>query len=214
MNCVFRVLATVITLIYVLQCKNPLKLCLNWELSFNASEMMTLPDRIRGLQEADGLHPSGNDPIKMPVSAAVVKQLVALHENRRLFELSYLIAGQRPEVNNVGFHENESDPGPQESSLAAPKYIYCGIKRPFQQEGEDGKICVHILEPTHTFKYVASMVCVAKLVPVPEGLLFAVYSREIGTNRFEILNWEWIEAGPDGRPVDAQDRYDEETYCG
>lgn len=175
---------------------------------------MSLPDRVRGLQEAVGMHPSGGGVIKMPVNHSMVRQLVALHETRRLYELSYLVAGQRPEVNNIGFHENESDPGPQDSTLAAPKYIYCGIKRPFQQAGEDENICVHILEPEQTYKYVPSMVCVAKLVPVPDGLLFAVYSRELATDTYEILNWEWIEAGPDGKPVDADTRYDEETYCG
>lgn len=136
-----------------------------------------------------------------------IQRTIGLHRQTQMFEFCYLIAGFKPPVNNIGFHEDGLEALPPEANLLNPTFIFRGLNRPYVKDGADDNVYVFCLRIEETYKYSADMVCVAKLVPAPTECLFAVYLHRDSEGNLEIYSWEWIEAGSDGKPLDSAERY-------
>jgi hypothetical protein len=143
-----------------------------------------------------------------------MRQLAGSGRVNQIFEAYYNLCGRVPPVNNIGYHE--STPFPDNwGGIRRAHLIFRGLKRPCKNPGVDSEFYTYVTKPRFRYKYTPGMVCTAKRVDVPDGLLFvAVVSYQDDKDLGEILNWEWVEVSernPDC-PTCYDSRYDEEVW--
>lgn len=149
-------------------------------------------------------------PVMVPND--LIQKLASTRSTTKLFELHYVICGELPKVNNVGYHERLSEIQDEWKGLECAVAIFKGVKRPLNHKGEDKKIHAYVLRPKFTYSFVPDMVCIAKRSASPKNSVFVVYvtfDREC--EQATLLNWEWVKAA-NGVPENADQRYDEEVW--
>lgn len=168
-----------------------------------------LSDNIKAIREIGIIDPDDKVEKTTNVNQKTVQRLVALHRHNSIFELCFLIAGFKPPINNIGFHEDHVEPKAPLATLLNPTNIFRGLNRPYVQAGADDNVYVYCLKVSETYKYLANMVCVAKLVESPEECVLAVYVERDQNNNLEIIHWEWVEVDETGKPIEWKTRYSE-----
>lgn len=144
-----------------------------------------------------------------------MRQLAGTRRPVQLFEAYYNVCGLVPNVNNIGYHEQDIRFQDNWGGIRRAHVIFKGIKRPCKNSGNDEDIFVYVTKPKFRYRYEPGMVCVAKRVEAPDNVLFvALVSFPPGQDVGEVLNWEWVETDPDGsqKPIGYADRYDQEVW--
>lgn len=172
---------------------------------------MSFSDEISKIHAIKARHPSDSTrEIRAEAGSDLISQFASLRRTTKLYEYCFLIAGFRPPVNNIGYHEKMSGHSYSWPGMCSTHAVFKGLNRPFKEEGGDEDVFAYILNPEYTYEYTPSMVCVAKLVASPLNCVFVVYVKLIDDDSAEILNWEWVACADDMKPIDHETRYTEE----
>ena len=130
------------------------------------------------------------------------------------FDLWGIVLGNPPPVPGVDAR-NDLQPGAL-TSIAEAHACFRGIERPLAEDDDGSNVIAYILRPRFFYEYDPNMVSVALKVPVPRGVVFAVYVRLIDTNKVVasgpigvITHWGFVEAdNADPKlPVNHASRY-------
>lgn len=157
--------------------------------------------------------PASHDEfVEVNVPNVLMQKLSASRSSTKIFELQYVVCGQPPVVNNIGYHERSSKVEDNWKGLEDACGIFRGLKRPMNNVGVAEKIYAYVLAPNYTYEYIPNMVCCAKRDEAPNNAVFVVYVQfDADFSRGTVLYWEWVKANG-GLPEDKQDRYDEEIW--
>jgi len=153
---------------------------------------------------------NADNQLTVTVDKSYILPKIANSLHNDLFDFVYTILGKQPMVNLIGYHEEGLEEDFSFDGLPSFELSFGGIERPCKRNGEDSNIIILILKPKYRYKYIPHMVCVAKIEDVPEDVGMAVYIRETLQNNAKIIKWEWIECGDDGKPLDHENRYNQE----
>lgn len=164
--------------------------------------------------------PSFDDPgkqVTLEVDASWILANAAYARRQPLMDFWALVQGTAPPVNNIGYHEGGTLP--DLPGLKAAHALFCGLKRPIDDADHDGEVYVFVTLPKLVYRYLADMVCVAKVREAPKNAVFACYVRRYQQETADgisgrILSWEWVRAEPTTPmlPQDWQERYQAERW--
>lgn len=163
--------------------------------------------------EAPGFD-DASETVLLTVSKSWLMQNAVHGRRHRLMEFWGLIAKERPPVNCIGYHEGGLVP--KLPGLEVAHTLFRGIERPVEESKHGDDIYVYVCQPQQLYKFVAHMVCVAKLRAAPVNALFVCYVKRYGkATEFGIsgmiLSWEWVKPDPNDAtlPEDHGTRYAE-----
>lgn len=164
--------------------------------------------------------PSFDDPnvsVIYDVSDDTIKQFEYHARRQPLLDFWTLVKGEKPPVNNIGYHENFREINLK--GLMGATALFKGIERPYAENNNGDEIYIFICRFEYMYKLIPDIVCIAKYDKSPENAVFACYVRRYPTVTADqkygmILNWEWVQASQEdpNLPKDWESRYESRVW--